>query len=125
MSKTSHLIKNNGYVLVSDFGIQSCGFEFNYSHHEFDGCRIGQLAPLMYAQSKLNDVLQAELIAPQNVGYETYLGHSDDAISPNDLAEAFIAMLLNQLPYKRGGILESVFIGELISSLYSAAHWRK
>ncbi|WP_159084846.1 hypothetical protein [Dongshaea marina] len=91
------MIKEPGYVLISDKGIASCGFDYHYDSPLLDGCRMGNLSPVMWAQSLLSENLQNELIQKNIAPVSNHEGERGDVDS---MAEAFASMLLSQSPFK-------------------------
>lgn len=125
MNKHQDLLKVNGFVLISDKGIESSGFDFNYDHEHFDGCRMGQLAPLLYAQSKLNALIQSNLIDSQSSGgnecYTPFI--SEEESEAHQMGECFANMLCGQIPYELGSKQHYEFIDGLSMELYR--HFKK
>lgn len=104
MNKYQDLLKVNGFVLISDKGIESSGFDFNYEHEHFDGCRMAQIAPLLFAQSKLHSLIQSSLIDSASSGgnecHTPFIPHEDSQAA--QMGECFAKMLFGQIPYERG-----------------------
>lgn len=119
MNKYQDLLKVNGFVLISDKGIESSGFDFNYDHEHFDGCRMGQLAPLLYAQSKLNALIQSNLIDSQSSGgnecHTPFM--PEEASEAGQMGECFADMLCGQIPFERGSQEHREFIDGLCRTL--------
>lgn len=119
MNKYQDLLIKNGFVLISDKGVESSGFDFNYNHEHFDGCRMGQLAPLLFAQSKLHEIIQSNLIdsissggnechTPFISGQDSYAGQ---------MGECFANMLRGQVPYEIRSQERGQFIDGLCDTL--------
>ncbi|EGQ9107553.1 hypothetical protein ACN1T8_003831 [Vibrio cholerae] len=104
MNKYDELLKANGFVLISDKGVASSGFDFNYDHEHFDGCRMGSLAPLLFAQTKLNEIIQSKLIdfnsSDVSECYTPLMPSKDN--EAEQLGECFAEMLCAQIPYAFG-----------------------
>ncbi len=101
MSKNELLVKESGYLLISDSGVSSCGFDFYYRNDLFDGCRLGQLSPLMWAQKKINDYIQDELIANGSTHCENWCDHKE-ASDPKGMADAMARMIMENPPFNIG-----------------------
>lgn len=110
MSKNASLITSPGYVLISSQGIGHCGFNYDYKSDLFDGCRMGQLSPVMWAQSQLTEALHGEVITKGAINACDHGGDFDDI---PDLAHAFASMVMNMSPYPLGSPENARFIGYL------------
>lgn len=123
MNRYQELLKSNGFVLISDKGIESSGFDFNYDHEFFDGCRMSQLAPLLFAQTKLHDLIQSHLIdSPSSGGNECHSPlfpplYPDEDTEAFQMGECLAEMLCRQIPYELGSKAHSEFINGLFSKL--------
>ena len=117
MNKALEMVSEPGYVLIGPDGESSCaGFEFNYEHPNFDGCRMGQTAPLFWAQDKISCKL-AELSAVEDShGCEEQtmgVGYSPAEI----LGHGFASMVIRALPYEYGSEEMRVFISSMVREM--------
>ena len=119
MNKYQDLLTKTGFVLISDKGIESSGFDFNYDHSLFDGCRMAQLSPLLFAQSKLNETIQSNLIDSQSSdGNECHRPFmTDEKTESGQMGECFGRMLRYQIPYEQGSRDYNDFIEALYKTL--------
>lgn len=97
----AEIMTQPGYVLISEQGIDCCGFGFDYQSPHFDGCRMGQLLPMMWAQSKLTGLLQGALIDELSVTSENWCDDEESA-DPELMGKAFAHMIMSQSPFKLG-----------------------
>ncbi|HAS6073683.1 TPA: hypothetical protein I7144_20700 [Vibrio vulnificus] len=119
MNKYQDLITKYGFVLISSKGVESSGFDFNYDHESFDGCRMGQLVPLLFAQDKLHDIIQSNLIDSSSSGInECHMPLiPDDLNDAGQMGECFADMLYGQIPYKLGSREHFDFVNGLCNAL--------
>ena len=64
------LITKPGVLVVGAKGIESIGFEFDYSNELFDGCRMGQLLPLLFLKQQVDKKLVSYMASENPYGLE-------------------------------------------------------
>ncbi len=97
MSNILSMIKIPGYVLIgpsADETHHCAGFNFNSQDERFDGCHMGQILPLLWAQKVLNEKIHTLLAEPTSHGVEDGFVIFDDDLYPQTLGEAFASMML-------------------------------
>lgn len=80
------MVAKNGVVMVGEAGIEALGFEFNYDDDRFDGCRMGQLLPLLFLKQQVDKKLVEYMSAENRYGLETGFSSDVDAL---DLLDAY------------------------------------
>ncbi len=64
------LITKPGILVIGEKGIESIGFDFDYSSEQFDGCRMGQLLPLLFLKHQVDKKLVSYMAAESPYGLE-------------------------------------------------------
>jgi len=64
------LITKPGILVVGKEGIESIGFDFDYTSELFDGCRMGQLLPLLFLKHQVDKKIISYMAAESPSGLE-------------------------------------------------------
>lgn len=100
------MLTKTGFLLVSESGVNCCGFDYDYQNPEFDGCRMGQRLPMQWAIERLQKALGNEECCEN----WTDGGGAGD---PWQMAEAFAAMIMQSPPFNRGSSEMDEFLSAL------------
>lgn len=64
------MIIKTGIVVVGKESVEAVGFDFDYDNELFDGCRMGQLLPLLFLKAQVDKKLVDYMAAASSQGIE-------------------------------------------------------